>query len=488
MPRVLRRVMAIALATVAAIALAACSPGPRPANARDVGVQMFQWPWSSLAAECTSFLGPAGYGWVLTSPPNEHITGTAWWTSYQPVSYAVDSRLGTRDEFAAMVGTCHEAGVKVIADAVINHMSGQDEPGTGFAGSRYTHYDYPDLYTGDDFHHCGITPGDDISVYDDAFEVQNCELVNLADLATEKPHVQDAIVAYLDDLLALGVDGFRIDAAKHIPADDIAAIVDRLPEGTFVEQEVIRGAGEPIQPEDYTANGRVLEFGWGRDVKGMIESATVGQATGLGEDWGYLPAHDAVVFVDNHDTERNGETLSYADGAEYLLANVLTLGVGYGTVQLHSGYAFTDRDAGPAQDAAGNVLPATCADDVGSETAFADGDWVCQHRWPGIAGMVSFHNAVGDAPVTREWSEGDAAAWARGDLGFVALNAGAEPITTTLDTGLPAGDYCDVITGGAHATTTSGCSAETVTVDAEGRTTLVLHPMSAVAIHVGARA
>lgn len=26
--------------------------------------QMFEWTWDSVAAECTAFLGPAGYGFV----------------------------------------------------------------------------------------------------------------------------------------------------------------------------------------------------------------------------------------------------------------------------------------------------------------------------------------------------------------------------------------------------------------------------------------
>lgn len=487
MPRWLGHVIGAPAALVLLIGLSSCATtGLSPAGARDVGVQMFQWPWTSLAEECTAALGPDGIGWVLTSPPNEHIAGDAWWTSYQPVSYRIESRLGTREEFADMVGSCHDAGVDIVVDAVINHMTGQEEPGVGWAGSPYEHYGYPGIYSDDDFHHCGLTPGDDISAYDDAFQVQNCELVNLADLATETDHVQDTIVAYLSDLLSLGVDGFRIDAAKHMPAEDIAAIIDRLPDDVFIVQEVIRGAGEPIQPEDYLTSGTVHEFGWARDVTGMIESATVGQATGLGEDWGYIPGSDAVVFVDNHDTERNGETLSYADGPAYLLATVLTLGLDYGTVQLHSGYAFSDTDAGPPQDESG-VARASCDGNIGPDTTYADGDWVCQHRWTGIAGMVSWHNAVGDAEVTDEWAEGDAAAWGRGGLGFVALNAGAEPVTVTLDTSLEAGDYCDVITGGAKAHGAEGCRGTTVTVADDGSATLTIEPMSAVALHVGAR-
>ena len=33
----------------------------------------------------------------------------------------------------------------------------------------------------------------------------------------------------------------------------------------------------------------------------------------------------SAVFVDNHDTERNGATLNYKDGANYTLANVFML-------------------------------------------------------------------------------------------------------------------------------------------------------------------
>ena len=36
----------------------------RSLRGSDVIAQMFEWNWDSVAAECTSFLGPAGYGFV----------------------------------------------------------------------------------------------------------------------------------------------------------------------------------------------------------------------------------------------------------------------------------------------------------------------------------------------------------------------------------------------------------------------------------------
>ena len=86
---------------------------PEPA-APDVGIQLFQLPWTSVAKECETTLAPAGIAWVLLSPAQEHIAADEWWASYQPVSYQLESRLGTRDEFADMVQRCNAVGVMSV--------------------------------------------------------------------------------------------------------------------------------------------------------------------------------------------------------------------------------------------------------------------------------------------------------------------------------------------------------------------------------------
>jgi alpha-amylase len=449
-----RRAASVALALATALTLlTGCTTGPSDADSapasdgsgHDVGVELFQWTWNSIARECTEQLGPAGYAWVLTSPPQEHILGADWWTSYQPVSQRLESRLGTAEDYAAMVATCHDAGVEVWADAVINHMTGQDAGGVGWAGSAFEHYDYPGLFADADFHHCGLTPNDDIEDYKDAAQVQDCELVNLADLDTGAAAVQQKIVAYLTSLLDLGVDGFRIDAAKHIPADDLAAVIAALPPGTGIVQEVIRGSREPIQPEDYVDNGLVFEFGWGRDLVGALQGAMGVGLDLASEEGGLLPSDSAVIFVDNHDTERGDSTLSYRDGELYQLGNVLMLASAYGSPVVYSGYAFSDRDAGPAQDADGRVLDASCASAPGPDAQPADGDWVCPHRWADIVAMVAWRAVVGSAGQVDRWQHGEAMAFGRGSRGFLALNLADEPLEVELATRLPDGDYCDVL-------------------------------------------
>jgi alpha-amylase len=89
-------------------------------NESTVGIQMFMYPWTLIGSECTKVLGPSGIDWVQISPPQEHIRGEQWWVHYQPVSYKLESSLGNRAEFAAMVQACNKAGVMIIADTVIN--------------------------------------------------------------------------------------------------------------------------------------------------------------------------------------------------------------------------------------------------------------------------------------------------------------------------------------------------------------------------------
>ncbi len=484
-----RAAAATSAVMLATILLAGCTDrgSDEPTEGEHVvGVQLFQWTWDATAAECERTLGPAGFGWVMTSPPQEHVLGEAWWTAYQPVSYQLESRLGTREEFADMVTRCTAVGVEVYADAVVNHMTGiADDAGeaTGWAGSTYEHYSYPGLWGEDDFHHCGLTPDDDIRDYGEAAQVQECELVNLADLRTGEEHVRERLAAYLADLVSLGVTGLRIDAAKHMPAEDIAAIVSGLPDDVVIAQEVIRGAGEPITPEQYVGNGLVYEFAWGENVVGMLQGGSLRSFADLGSV-GMLEGADAVTFVDNHDTERNGRTLAASDGATYALANVLLLATDYGTPVVYSGYAFSDRDAGPPQDASGEVVDATCGANPGPASDLADGDWVCTHAWPVVAGMVGFHNATTGQPVSDWWDDGDAIAFGRGETGFVVVNKGEETLQASWTTSLPEGEYCDVAAG---PMVDGVCAGQVVSVAEDGTVTASVAAASALALHVLAR-
>ncbi|MFJ3144215.1 carbohydrate-binding module family 20 domain-containing protein [Streptomyces halstedii] len=460
-----RRSLSASLALVTGAAVLALPAGlgtagtaqAAPPGDKDVTAVMFEWKFDSVAKACTDSLGPAGYGYVQVSPPQEHIQGGQWWTSYQPVSYKIAGRLGDRTSFANMVSTCHGAGVKVVADSVINHMSAGS--GTGTGGSSYTKYDYPGLYSVNDMNDCQS----EITNYGDRANVQNCELVGLADLDTGEEYVRGKIAGYLNDLLSLGVDGFRIDAAKHMPAQDLANIKSRLSNpNAYWKQEAIYGAGEAVSPTEYLGTGDVQEFRYARSLKQTFLNENLANLKNFGEGWGFMESGRSAVFVDNHDTERNGETLNYKNGANYTLASVFMLAYPYGSPDVHSGYEWSDKDAGPPNGGQVNAC-------------YSDG-WKCQHAWTEISSMVGFRNAARGQGVTDWWDDGgDRIAFGRGSKAYVAINHEGSSLTRTFQTSLPAGDYCDVQSG------------KGVTVNGSGQFTATLGADTAVALHVGAR-
>lgn len=403
------------------------------------------YPFESIASEC-EFLGQAGIDWVLTSPPQEHIAGGAWWTVYQPVSYQIEGRLGNRDQFAQMVQDCNSHGVDVIADAVINHMTAQDS-GTGSAGTEFTKYEYPGLYQREDFHNCNLTPSDEIQNYKDLSQVQTCELLGLSDLDQKSPKVQNQILGYLNDLISLGVAGFRIDAAKHMAAADLKVIVDQLPEGTRIIHEVIRGGGEPIQPEDYLDSGDVWEFDYARNMRTYFKGEVVTPAASAARFQSFTPSNRTISFVSNHDTERNGETLSYKDARYFELATAMMLAEDYGQPMLYSGYAFESFDAGPYETAAG-VEPVNCQEVTEPKSEYQNYEWVCQHRWQSTVAMIKFRDLVQGAEVTEKYRERGVYGFAREGKGYFITNVfDNKPMTIEVQTTLPDGEYQDLIDG-----------------------------------------
>ena len=458
---------AVAALTAAVLPVAASAPAAAtPPSSKDVTATLFEWRYDSVAKECTNTLGPKGYGFVEVSPAAEHIQGPQWWTSYQPVSYPIGGRLGNETQFKNMVSTCHAAGVKVIVDVIVNHMSAGS--GTGTAGSAYTKYAYPGIYSDWDFHGCR----QNISNYGDRTNVQTCELVGLADLDTGSDYVRGKVAGYLNKLLSLGVDGFRIDAAKHVPASDLAAIKSKLTNpNVFWVHEVIYGAGEAVQPSEYTGSGDVDEFRGAYDLKRIFTSEKLAYLSSWGASWGYLPSGNARSFVDNWDTERNGSTLSYKNGSTYTLANVFLLAWPYGAPNVFSGYEWTDHDAGPPLGGTVNAC-------------YSDG-WKCQHAWRQIANMVGFRNTVTGTTVTNWWSNGNnAIAFGRGSKGYVVINRESTSVSRTFQTSLPAGTYCDVTHGDPGAGGT--CSGPTYTVSSSGTFTATVAAGEQVALHVGA--
>lgn len=433
------------------------------AQSRTAFVHLFEWSWNDIAQECEQHLGPKGFAAVQVSPPQRSINRSEWWSRYQPVSYAIEGRGGSREEFRSMVERCAAVGVDIYADAIINHMAAFNRS-------------FPEVpYGPNDFHTCQTEIN-----YGNRFSVQNCDLVGLNDLRTETEYVRNRIADYMNDLIGLGVKGFRIDAAKHIPAQDIAAILARLNEDVYIFQEVIGAPGEAVQPQEYIGNADVTEFNFERTMGFYFKGrGPLRDLRTLNTFNGWLNSSDAVVFVSNHDDQRQkpDQTLTYKDSnGVYELGEIFALSYPYGYPKVMSSYFFEGENQGPPSR--------------GPNTGDACGQgWVCEHRWQGIANMVGFRNAtIGEFRVTDWWDNGNnQIAFGRGGLGFVAINReNNQSLIRTLQTGMPQGTYCDVVNADFNAGNGS-CNGATIDVDGQGFATFNVPAIKASAIHVNAR-
>jgi glycosidase len=144
-----------------------------------------------------------------------------------------------------MIQTCRAAGVRVYADAVVNHMSGGGNDvlnhrngssswcstwgGKGTTGEKqspyFTHswtYEYSEntgLIPGLEFPNAAYIATDfhcerSLSSWTDPFQLNNGWLSGLADLDTENDYVRERIAAYMTDLISKAAGLSDSDVAK----------------------------------------------------------------------------------------------------------------------------------------------------------------------------------------------------------------------------------------------------------------------------------
>jgi alpha-amylase len=410
-----------------------------------------------------------------------------WWEVYQAVDYNLTSRMGTEDQFKKMVKECRKQGVKVYVDAVINHMTGQGS--VSYGGVTFDRYDYPD-YNPNDFHfNTGECPSSDggIQDFNNKLQVFKCNLLGLADLRTETNHVQSELADYLNKLIGYGVSGFRVDAAKHIGQNDLDEIYARLnytKDGfkPYWALEVFGGGPGILSPEAFTPSGDVLGLDAVKQIRDAFKSypnehiGSIATLEVFGSGSGLTSSKETLSFVDNHDTERNGDALNYKDGARFILANEWLLASGYGSPQIFSSFSWTTTDDSPPANANGLITDTDCG----------SASWVCTHRNAGIAGMIGWHHYVGDAKRHHFYTDdANVIAFSKGNRGWVAFNNNLSANKTiTVQTGLPPGTYCDVVHGKKN---NGACTGPTLTVTASGFVTVTIKALDAVAIDRASR-
>lgn len=221
--------------------------------------------------------------------------------------YKIDRRLGTNEEFAALVKKLHENGIKVILDGVFNHV-GRDCAQFVDLKQKGQASQYSNWFANVNFG--GRSPYDDNFSYEGWNGYYNLVKLNLYN-PDVKNHIFNAIKFWVNEF---SIDGIRLDAADCIDLNflkELAWVCKSINPELFVFGEVIHGDYNRWANKDSIDSVTNYECYKGlyssHNEKNYFEIAySLNRQFGDGGIYKNLPLYN---FVDNHDVNRIGSTL-----------------------------------------------------------------------------------------------------------------------------------------------------------------------------------
>ena len=182
----------------------------------------FCWKYKDITANLSS-IAESSFKSIQISPVQQPKNGGAtWWSYYQPLSFSIadNSALGTKADLKELCDEAEKYHISIIADIVFNHLANIDDDhlesdGTPTVSPDVEAYE-PEIYASRNasgeaatFHHNKNATGS-------GAVTQYYAWGNLPDLNTANPLVQARSLSLLKECIDVGIDGFRLDAAKHI--------------------------------------------------------------------------------------------------------------------------------------------------------------------------------------------------------------------------------------------------------------------------------
>ncbi len=420
-----------------------------------------------------SYLAGLGVTALWISPPVDNLNAnipdgngnpTAAYHGYQGRDFKrVEEHFGNASnawtDFDNLVTAAHTNGIKVVIDFAPNHST-QDNAGE--FGALYDNGTFVGNFTNDTngyFHH---NPNISGGGWDDRYQVQYYTLFDLADLNQEHTTVDAYLKASAQLFQQHGVDGFRIDAVKHITWGWEYSLANAIYTNgdSFLFGEWYQGnTSDPLYRDSYKFANKsgisLLDFPLNTALRNVFGAANANfseldnviMAEGSNFTWD----EDLVTFIDNHDMARFLSINNNNNRLHAALAFILTSRgipcIYYGTEQyLHN-------------DTSGGTDPYNRPMMLGFSTSTTAYTLVNK-----LSTLRRNNTAIAYGAQTQRWLNPDVYIYERkffGNTVLVAINkndATAYNITG-LNTSLPAGSYTDYLTsllGGSSITVTSG--------------------------------
>ncbi|WP_168769692.1 Ig-like domain-containing protein [Bifidobacterium pseudolongum] len=423
------------------------------AKEMNYGAILHAWMWSANTIKAhMDEIADAGYTSIQTVPMNtikgpEHGMKFTenWYYVYQPSGTGIGNKvIGTEAEIKAMTEEAHKHGIRVIADAVINHFTADWNAIQGEWKDSSRFHTRSEGGCGDN--------GTAIN-YNNRWQVTHCHLLSLWDLNTENQTVANGMKDYLVRAVADGVDGFRYDAAKHIELPDEfqthSPYYDTiLPNGAQYQYgEVLQGdpgLNAPAYPalfNKYSTNGGGNTGSkYGGLMRAVVQdknldAGRVGSLQGDG-----VRDNQLVTWVESHDT--------YANTNEYSSQlSAWQIRMGWGIVGSRAGGAplFFNRPVGSGGSNPRFAERSSLGDAGDDEWKHPEVKWVNKFRNAMEGNAEYLRNCQGNncLMIERYKTDGNS-----NNDGVTVVNMDGDKNLAGMDTVLDDGEYVDQVYGG----------------------------------------
>ncbi|MCM1290621.1 MAG: alpha-amylase family glycosyl hydrolase [Prevotella sp.] len=425
-------------------------------NATNEETILHVWSWNFPAiAKNMKQIADAGFTMIQTSPVQACFnpeggskklfdeTGKEgfWYYYYQPTDWKIGNQIvGSRDEMKAMMDSAARYNINVIVDVLPNH--------TAFDIDAVSD-DFYKAVGGRDkmFHTDGLNP---IRDYNDRYQCTLEASGALPDVNTENPDFQKYYMEYVNDLLSLGVKGFRYDTAKHIgvhsdPVDKEAGVVENDFWDVATGRKSVKGVKLAVPYDELFVYGEILQdknvpeaeyadyMGQTASSYGHVLREVLEKRSAKGVDlksWYHSAAPEYLTtWVESHDTYCNAhESASLTD-------NQIRTGWVFLTARQNGVPLFFSRPAGSSP---GNVWGDNIMGAAGNDSYFH----------PEVVAVNNFRTAMkGQKEDIQVSDDGTVLLVNRGNRGAALVNISTHAAKVDLPTGLPNGTYRDVVYG-----------------------------------------
>ena len=234
--------------------------------------------------------------------------------------YKVDPRLGTNEEYAALIKKTHDRGMKVVMDMIFNH-SGSEHPWMHDMPSK-DWYNHPDGKLMTDFHLSTVNDPY-ASDYDYERTVRGWFVSSMPDLNQNNPHVMKYLIQNSIWWIEYSkIDGIRMDTYPYAEMEPMAQWIKDV-QMEYPDYNIV---GEcwynDVAGTAFWQGGNCLSAKGNPELPTVMDFPTMMIANssfhgdtqygkGLNEiynrlslDYLYANKQKVLTFLDNHDTDR----------------------------------------------------------------------------------------------------------------------------------------------------------------------------------------